>query len=109
MSETPVKPETQILYCPLLTAYEKRITDAFVQISESHQNTKELLDAAKHLKALDALIDIRDHLLNAATGKGYTDNETVKLIVKILGAVIILLILYITGQQFNFAHLFGLK
>lgn len=59
-----------------------------------------------HLTKLDALEDIKDHLMKAATGRDQIPTQTAMLIVKILGVVIVALLLVLvfllTGEKLNF-------
>ena len=75
------------------TSYNCRVSRKDMeQLNDTLNNTKIMLQYAKHLEKLDALVDIKDHLLAAATGKGYMDIKTANLVFKILGLVIVGLI-----------------
>lgn len=65
------------------------LTDTHVKkIEDMYMHTREILTYAKHLEKLDALNDIRDHLISAAIGKDQIQTKTALLIFKILGVVI---------------------
>lgn len=65
--------------------------DVVTKINESHANTLTLMKYAQHLEKLDALTDIRDHLMRSATGRDQIPTKTAMLIFKILGFVIAIL------------------
>lgn len=90
---------------------------AMAQIATMYGALTTMLTHTEHLKKLDDLAesretqieilkDIRQNLIGPATSKGQTDNETVKLLVKIFGGVFIALlfvfIFLLTGQKYGF-------
>ena len=73
------------------------------KIVNTHETSVTLAKYLPHLEKLDALEDIKSHLMEAATGKNQLDIKVATLIFKILGATIFVLlavILFIlTGQK----------
>lgn len=99
--------------CPFLENWDDH-QDAFSKISKQIEDNTAvmnlLLSNTAHLKKLDALEDIRDNLLDSATGRNHLETKTAVLMLKILGAVIATLLLIIlfllTGQHLNIFSLF---
>lgn len=103
----------KLVICPLSDNWEKRRVDyekTVTQIQETHQAMRQMLVHTQHLMKLDALEDIRDSLINKATGRDQLDTKTAMVMFKILGAVIGVLLLtllfLLTGQHFNLLTLF---
>lgn len=75
------------------------------KLEEIHVYTKEILTYARHLEKLDALSDIRDHLISVATGKDHIQSKIAIMLFKILGAVILCLIgiivFLLVGEQWG--------
>lgn len=84
--------------CPLQESHARKIEEIFV-------HTKEILTYARHLEKLDALYDIRDHLISVATGKDHIQTKVVVMIFKVFGIVILCLIAIIVfllvGEQWG--------
>lgn len=88
--------------------YRRRQLTALRKISELHAKVDDMTNHTanlEQLKKLDALLEIRDRLLNSATGRHHIDLQTFSLIVKILGSVILGLVLVIVslliGENFG--------
>lgn len=99
--------------CPLAEDWEKHREDfekMTSKVSETHVLMTQIMTHTQHLSKLDALEDIRDTLINKATGRDQLDTKTALIMFKILGAVIVTLLLTIlfllTGQSLNFFKLF---
>lgn len=75
------------------------------QIAETHRMVSDIGRYAPHLSKLDALEDIKDRLLDSATGKDHLDKTVAILLFKILGIVIIgllfCLVFLLTGESFG--------
>lgn len=71
---------------------------------------KDVHEMTQYLKHLEALPDIRDTLLSAATGRNQIDLDSHRLIVKILAgclaAEMFAIIFLITGEKFGLFSLF---
>lgn len=84
---------------------------AIEKIDQIHSDMNEFKTWLPHLGKLDALEDIKDHLMDAATGKNQIEVKTATLIFKILGGVIIAqtvtIVFMLTGQHFGLFGLFG--
>lgn len=80
------------------------------KIEETYALMKIMTQHIQHLSKLDALEDIRDSLLESATGRNHIDANMAMLVFKVLGAVIVVLLFVLlfllTGQHFNFVTLF---
>jgi hypothetical protein len=94
--------------------YRRRQLKAIRNIAELQKKMDEMAEHTanlEQLKKLDALIDIRDRLLNSATGRHHLDLPTAALVLKLLGIVIISLVFVIvfllTGQGFGFLTTLG--
>lgn len=96
--------------------YAETGKDTMRKVGEMHAGMEQLVAHTKHLERLDdiatrmgnqcvKLDEIKNGLLIPATSKLQTDNETVKLIVKILGGVIIglvfVIVFILTGKSFH--------
>ena len=99
--------------CPLADDWERHKSDfekMTNRVSETHVVMNQILTHTQHLSKLDALTDIRDSLINKATGRDQLDTKTAMVMFKILGAVIATLLLtllfLLTGQHFNLFTLF---
>ena len=75
------------------------------KIEETFDNSKQILSYVKHLEKLDALVEIKDHILNAATGKDHIQKDVAILLFKILGLVIVsltaIIAFLLTGSHFG--------
>lgn len=80
------------------------------KIDRTHDAMLQIVPHIQHLSKLDTLEDIRDTLLEAATGRNHIDANMATLVFKILGAVILtllfVLLFLLTGQHFNILTLF---
>lgn len=93
--------------------YRKRQLKALREISALHAKLDDMANHTVHLeqlKKLDALVEIRDRLLNSATGRHHIDLPTFGLVVKVLGTVIIGLTIVILslllGENFGIVSKF---
>lgn len=109
----PIRGIPPQMLCPLAQDWEQHKGDykaMSIQITETHSTMRQILTNTQHLSKLEALEDIRDKLVDGAIGREHTDNKTVMLIVKILGAVIVsqalVLMFLLTGQKLNLLSLF---
>lgn len=79
--------------------------DVKQQITEVHSTMTTLLEHTQHLTKLDCLERIENKLLTAATGKDHVPMPIAKSVIKILGAVCIVLVVCIafllTGETFG--------
>jgi len=75
------------------------------KIVNTHETSITLSKYLPHLEKLDALEDIKNHLLDAATGKNQLDIKVATLLFKILGITIIALLAVIlfllTGEHWG--------
>jgi hypothetical protein len=75
------------------------------KIVDTHTTSLTLAKYLPHLEKLDALEDIKNHLLDAATGKNQLDIKVATLIFKILGLTILALLAVIlfllTGEAWG--------
>lgn len=73
------------------------------KIVETHSVSVTLGKYLPHLEKLDALEDIKDHLMDAATGKNQLDIKVATLLFKILGitivALLFVIIFLLTGES----------
>jgi hypothetical protein len=99
--------------CPLKDGWDRHKAEfekMTSKVGETHIIMNQILQHTQHLSKLDALEDIRDSLLESATGRNHLETKTAMVMFKILGAVIatlLLTILYLlTGQHFNLLTLF---
>lgn len=80
-------------------------------MNQMHTTLNNFSNYAKHLEDLRALPEIRDKLLDSATGRKQFDKDAVMLMIKIFGGVIIALVICImfllTGQHFGLIDLMG--
>lgn len=74
-----------IEYCKLKSEVWK---ETQVKVSEMHNAIKTMSENLPHLRKLDVLEDIKEHLMNAATGRDQLQTKTAMTIFKILGGVI---------------------
>jgi len=58
------------------------------KVSEMHTAIKTMTEYLPHLSKLDALEDVKEHLMKAATGRDQLETKTAMAIFKILGVVI---------------------
>lgn len=76
------------------------------KITETHATSVTLAEYLPHLKKLDALEDIKDHLMRAATGKDQIDIGVAKMLFKILGititALLFIIVFLLTGSHWGF-------
>lgn len=98
--------------CPLSESWNEikgSYQKMLLEVHDTHRIMHELMTHTKHLSKLDALEDIRDSLLDSATGKSHIDIKTAGMLFKILGAVIFALLLVIvfllTGEKLGILNL----
>lgn len=79
-------------------------------LDEVYETMQRLSEHTHHLEKLEILEEIRDKLVDSATGRRHLDTETAQLIFKILGAVIVgqllIVMCLLTGQKFGILDLF---
>jgi len=89
--------------------YRERADRMEAVISEIKAQNANLVEYCSHLKKLDALDDIKDHLLAAATGRTQLDVGIAKMIFWMLGIVIVTLCFVIafllTGHRLGYVNL----
>lgn len=79
------------------------------KISETHSTMQQLIEHTQHLAKLDTIAvsinDMKNGLMNSATGRDQIPTKTAHLIFKLLGAVIIglvvILVFLLTGHEFG--------
>jgi len=73
----------------------------YALLTELRDTNRKIADSAHHLSKLDILVDIRDHLMRAATGKDHLETKIAMVLFKILGWVIfgqmIVIVYLLTG------------
>jgi hypothetical protein len=76
-----------------------------LKVDAMHEDISEMKLYLPHLEKLEALSDIKSHLMSAATGKNHIETQTAILIFKILGGVIfallIVVVFLLTGEHFG--------
>lgn len=75
---------------------------ALDKIDKMDAGVNEMVRNSKHWESLNALTDIRDKLLDSATGRNHIDITTFRWVVLILIGCILFLL---TGEHFNIFHL----
>lgn len=111
--------------CPIADEWfqhRQEVKKTLEQVDLMHSAITQVVTHTSHLQKLDIIAsatdaqcrqlnEIRDGLMGPATSKKQMDNETVLLIVKILGAVIIgllfTIVFILTGQKFGLFTLHG--
>lgn len=75
------------------------------KIVDTHATSVTLGKYLPHLEKLDALEDIKNHLMEAATGKNQLDIKVATLIFKILGiaifALLVVIVFLLTGEAWG--------
>lgn len=112
MKEDATDQTTISHHCPILAEWKlakERAMVALDQLNKMHSVISDVGGYAKHLQKLDALDDIRDKLIDSATGRKQWDQESVHLLIKIFGATILLLVgvifYLLTGQHLGWFNL----
>lgn len=86
-------------YCPLWNKHREQIISAIIKVDTMHDGMVEMV---KHTHHLQALSDIRDTLIGAATGKDHVPTKVFLIVLAALGTVIVglvfILIFLLTGE-----------
>lgn len=100
--------------CPLANEWHEirgSYKTMLLEVRDTNKSMQTLLKYGEHLQKLDALEDIRDSLLDSATGRSQIDTKTAGMIFKIFGIVIFALLLVIvfllTGEKLGILSLVG--
>jgi hypothetical protein len=99
--------------CPIADewrSHQETVKKPISQIDEMHNSITQILKHTQHLTKLDALEDIRDSLLDSATGRNHLDLKTATTLFRLLGwvigALLLTILFLLTGQHFNILTLF---
>ena len=102
--------------CPVAKDWDEYLSrqkEVFRQVNEVHRIANSFSQHIRHLEHLDALPDIRDKLLDSATGRKQIDRETFLLIMKIgacvVFALVFCIVFLITGESTGLFSLLGHK
>lgn len=98
------------LYCPLdkddWSSHRDKTDDMVIKLALLEDHLNRLVINTKHLEKLDHLADIKDKLLESATGRNHVDIGTVRTLFRILAVVVVALtgivVFLLTGEKFNF-------
>lgn len=96
-----IGPAEETKLCPMSQEWQ----DVRYKVTEIHSAVMKQTAYLSHLEKLDALADIKTHLLGAATGRDHIPTKVAVTVIKILGLVIVALLAVIlfllTGEHFG--------
>lgn len=91
--------------CPLYDKHREQIISAIVKVDTMHDG---MLELVKHTQHLQALSEIRDNLISAATGKDHVPAKILLIILATLGAVIVglvfVIVFLLTGEAMGWIN-----
>lgn len=92
-------------YCPLWERHREQIISAIVKVDTMHDGMIEMVKNTQHLQALS---DIRDSLLSAATGRDHVPTKVLLVVLGTLGAVIVglvfVIVFLLTGEAMGWIN-----
>jgi hypothetical protein len=83
------KTPPSVHHCPIWEewrAYMARADRAFIQVNTMHGGINDVVENTKHLRALS---DIRDRILDSATGRDHIPTKVVLVVLATFGTVIL--------------------
>lgn len=98
------------LHCPLERedwfSHRDKTDDIVLKLNLLEEHLNRLVVHTKHLEKLDHLSEIKDKLLESATGRNHVDIATVRTLLRILGLIVVALtgivFFLLTGEKLNF-------
>lgn len=92
-------------HCPLWEKHREQIISAIVKVDTMHDGMVKMVENLQHLKALS---DIRDNLLDSATGRDHVPTKVLLIVLGTLGAVIVglvfVLVFLLTGEAMGWIN-----